>query len=896
MSSRTRLRWLTRLLATTVLLPLVVLAFGLWEQQRGRTDRAELDAERLRLAAVVAQLEARAPRDGQPDYDMTFERGGQFFGGPLALTKAREARDEVATLAGVMGLRARLPSIVIATAGVAAALSVLVLLAGTLLGWLGRTSREVLVRGFALVRHVLPLVLAAQVVLGTAAFVAAVAFEAAALARPDLGSGEIKMLGVAVLAIGGSLVVAGSTLVGLRRARTAFEPDPLIILGRLVSPGEAPGLWRLVEALADRLGALKPEAIVVGLTGGFFVSAGRKVLEPCGTPLAGRTLYLPLPYLPLLRVDEVGAIIGHELAHFAGGDTDYTLRFLPIYAGVGRSLDAVAKAGEGTGSAFGLLSPALRLGQFVMAQFHNAVRHWSRAREFAADALGAELTSREAAARALLRTGTVEPRIDEVLTTAAERPDAAAPDLVAAVFEAAVARGFDDPGAGLGAAQPHPTDTHPPTRQRIAKLGVSATPDLLATAAAPPLPGALAGLAVYLADPVRLCRAATADFLASVQQRHAAHAAHLAATVASVDTADLVLRENTRAAAIFFICAGILFIVAACALGLFGLPGLSREDAVLVASLALAVGACFSGFGAVRLRRSERIFMILRPETLAVPGLDRPFAWAEIADIDVRFTNNRVTTRLLLLPNALLPRLAPGARKVALDAERGIVSLTAVLPRGMRPRDFASLLGRYRQAAEARRLLGGADAKPLAAARDAEADRSLEMVAAERSAPRRLAQVNRGWRHTVLVAIGIAIFGAMLMAAATYTAPAVVSDWQIRDTARPVASARITDGTCSAQLVFHICDATLEVPTASGTVSRRVNYLFTGVNVGTYTVQVMADPARPALATTDLALDQLWNRTVTLIMIALALLAFTGLPAVAMIRNRRPTASRRAQL
>ncbi|MFD0937248.1 M48 family metalloprotease, partial [Methylobacterium trifolii] len=190
-------------------------------------------------------------------------------------------------------------------------------------------------------------------------------------------------------------IAAGATVLGLRRALSAFEPDPLSIFGRVVSPAEAPGLWRLTEGLAERLGALKPEAVVVGLTGGFFVSAGPAVVEPGGAPLTGRILYLPLPYLALLRGDEVAAIIGHELAHYAGGDTVYSQRFLPIYAGVGRSLDAVA---EGHAGSFGLLGPSLRLGVFVMENFHLAVRHWSRTREFAADAAGAGPASVDAAA------------------------------------------------------------------------------------------------------------------------------------------------------------------------------------------------------------------------------------------------------------------------------------------------------------------------------------------------------------------------------------------------------------------------------------------------------------------------------------------------------------------
>ena len=715
-----RLRPLFGLLAATVLLPLAVLALGLWERERGAADWADLEAERLRLARIVATLEAQAPPDGRLDVRMRFRRNGQTFVGPLAVTQAREARDEAATLATVMDLRRALPVVVIGAAGLVALLSAIVLLAGAVLGRWGRTSREVLVRGFALMRYGLPVLLAAQVVLGTTAFVAAVIFEAAALAQPGAGSGEIKMLLVACVAVLASLYVAGTTLAGLRRALAAFEPDPLRVLGRPVSLAEAPGLWRLVEGLADRLGALKPDAIVVGLTEGFFVSAGAKVLDPGGETLSGRTLYLPLPYLPLLRGDELASIVGHELAHFAGGDTAYSLRFLPIYAGVGRSLDAVAAAGGQSGSAFGLLSPAIRLGRFVMDGFHHAVRHWSRAREFAADAAGAGPTSPEAAARALLRTGAVQPRIVETLNEAAEHPGAAPDDLVAAVLDRAIARGLDDPAAHLEAEQPHPTDTHPPTRERIAALGRDLSPDLLAAAATLPPREALGGLAAYFADPAGLCRAVTADFLSVVRRHDEAYGAHLEAAVADVGTEERVLRENTRSGAIVLAVAGALLAATALTVVVLGVPGSSAAETRLIAGVALLLGSGLGGFGAIRLRQGERVFLILRPESLAVPGLDRPVAWVDIADLDMTERNGGVITRLLLPPEAPFPRRVPGGRAIKLDAERRIVTITAGLPRAMKAQDYADLIGSYRRASEARRLLAERNAAAAALARTAE--------------------------------------------------------------------------------------------------------------------------------------------------------------------------------
>ncbi|MFT8246211.1 M48 family metalloprotease [Roseomonas sp. BN140053] len=696
------------LLLTTVLLPLAFLGLGLWERDRAADDLATLEQQRDRTAKAVAILEARpAPARGF-DMGAQFRRNGQTYVGPLATAQAREELDDLQGAVTLSYWRGYLPPVVIACGGLAAALSALALFAALLLGRAGRGSRDALVRGFTVVRRALPPLLGTQVLLAAAGVVAAVAFESLALLEgSDLGAGGAKLLGLAGFAVVASLWTAGKALLQLRRAVDLFTPDPLVIAGRPVSAAEAPGLWRLLDELAERLGALRPDNVVVGLTGGFFVSSGPKTLEPGGAALAGRTLYLPLPYLPLLRDDELAAIIGHELAHFSGGDTEYSLRFLPIYAGVGRSLDAVVLAGQAAdGSISPLMRPALRLGLFAMDQFHHAVRHWSRLREFAADAAGAGVTSPDAAARALLRTAAAHPRIDETLEAAFQAPDAAPPDLVAATLAHAAARGLDDPTAHLEDTQPHPTDTHPPTRQRVAALGRAPEGALLAEAAVLPPPEARPPLATLFAAPEALCRAATADFLAEARNSHREAHAALEAAAAGVAPDEQVLHENTRGGALFLFIFGGLLIAAALFVLAVDVPGFGTLEKNIVAGAGGALGLFFVAMGAITLRRGRKPFLILRPDALVIPGLSAPIAWDDVADMDMTATQGGLVTRLLLLPEAPFPaRLRGASRRVKLDGKRHIVTLTSGLPRGLKAQGLLDLLARYRQAAVARRLL-----------------------------------------------------------------------------------------------------------------------------------------------------------------------------------------------
>lgn len=179
-----------KLVAATVLLPLCLMMLGLWERERGAEDWAAFAAEGRQLDRIVADLEARVPKDGRIDWSMQFRRNGQLYGGPLALDQARAARNEVATLTTVMEWRRLLPPVVIVGGAIAAALSILVLLAGTLLGQVGRTSRDALVRGFSLMRRVIPTALSAQILAATAGFVAAVTFEAGMLVQTGFSAGS----------------------------------------------------------------------------------------------------------------------------------------------------------------------------------------------------------------------------------------------------------------------------------------------------------------------------------------------------------------------------------------------------------------------------------------------------------------------------------------------------------------------------------------------------------------------------------------------------------------------------------------------------------------------------------------------------------------------------------
>lgn len=104
--------------------------------------------------------------------------------------------------------------------------------------------------------------------------------------------------------------------------------------------------------------------------------------------------------LSALTVDELRAIIAHEMAHFSGRDTTYSSLFLPVYMGLGTSLELLGsnfddQPGEDRGCAgcafqLPMLLPVLvlKLYLFLFSLLDSSIR---RVRERRADAIAAHV-------------------------------------------------------------------------------------------------------------------------------------------------------------------------------------------------------------------------------------------------------------------------------------------------------------------------------------------------------------------------------------------------------------------------------------------------------------------------------------------------------------------------
>lgn len=287
-----------------------------------------------------------------------------------------------------------------------------------------------------------------------------------------------------VLGLAALVAVLGVARAILSMARTT----PVPVNGIALSREEDGRLFELVDEVSASVGTERPAQIIAGLDPTFFVIDAP--ITAFGERYDGRTLFVSVPLSRILDIDEFRAILGHELAHFKGEDTEYSKTFAPGYRGAVQSLEALG-AGAGTWSGIPLLAP-LALLNACLEQFGAAEREIGRVRELAADAVGAAVASPAVLAAALLKLEANSGAWGDVFSAA-----------MRAVLDGRpagnVSRQYAD-RARVGAAPtavdadrpagiPHPFDSHPPTSVRIEALGIDAT-DVASRVATtdPPIP------------------------------------------------------------------------------------------------------------------------------------------------------------------------------------------------------------------------------------------------------------------------------------------------------------------------------------------------------------------------------------------------------------------------
>lgn len=656
-----------KLIFLLIISPLLLAGVGTWELQRA-TEGARVPDQAQAYVNVMKPV-LKTWLEENPTIPITV--GSDGLSPEQFLSRLARMEAELPTARHINRILHALAAWVIGL-GLLAALIGVAALAGT--QWAGRRaqqSREQLLQVFSLGSRLLPYVLVSHVVAMAATVALALSYEGLALWHiGQLGKGEVKLMGWLGVIAAICLYSIWLLLKQLRHMLVMFEATPLEMFGRVVTAEQAPGLWRQVRELAGKLGALPPDHIVVSLALGFYVTSSPATVRPAETPLRGRTLHVPLLYLGLLSREEVDAVIGHELAHFVGEDTEYSLRFVPIYDGVSRSLETLEQTMMDSDLIQAwLMRPSFLFGVFFMQHFDHAVNRWSRERELLADAAGGRLAGNAAAASALLRISVLQTPVEGVLLAHCDTPVEG--DVLNAALAALQGQELQAPDEALETHQPHPTDSHPSNGERLHALRVPWADAIHSATRAVDAQAASLQIDALFSAAHTLREQLSRDLFVEAAGEHTAQT-HLLETLAASAQGEHALHEGGRRRAVLMAVLAVPFVLLG--LAMMSEPWLAPERLKGTALSAVGAGAgiasialIFLWLGIRRFKRAPQTALRLTPEHFVFANLAQPLPIEHIATVTLQFLQG-IWVTIELKPEAPLPELrktafgVPGAR------------------------------------------------------------------------------------------------------------------------------------------------------------------------------------------------------------------------------------------
>ncbi|WP_122678153.1 M48 family metallopeptidase [Pseudomonas viridiflava] len=710
-----------KLIAVLILLPLCLNLVGVWELHRSLDNARELDEIQSSVRETRPYLNQLAEMPNA--HSRMVDIGEEKISLSIAIYRVAKAGDDLGTLIPLASVMIWLARAVIALGILAALVGAIGLLGLNWAGGRALHSRERLLHTFSRVSRILPFVLVGHTIAMGAAVAAILSFEGLGLWHlGKMSAGEFKLIIAVLIMVAVCLYSIWQMGKQLRIMLHMFEPTPMQVLGREVTPEEAPALWAYVRELATRLGALSPDHVVLGMTEGFYVTSSDVSLLPAEISLKGRTLHIPMMYLGLMNAAETSAVIGHELAHFAGEDTEYSLRFLPIYDGIGRSLVVIA-ANMMISDLLQrtILRPAFMLGVHFMESFDHAVNHWSRVRELAADAAGASLAGNAAAASALVRISAIYPLLQERVqkhlgyATNPMPEQAVTQDLPSSVLHELSGLALNLPEDEMAVQLPHPSDTHPSNGERVAALQVAAD-DAIRAGTRPVLADqACATMDQYFVEPQALRTRLTEDFIRQYVTRDTEVVEELRLRAGHV-SGDVVLHEGARLRgllSLIFMTPFLLLGIALLVIGLFfaDVFGGQKNLLMITGCILLAFMAVLIPFSIRMYLRASKTALILSPDQLVFPNVKEPIPIKHIADFGLHASTGLILT-LQLEDDVPLPEVAyrsfflPSAR--VNKKKRQVFLMMSQFCRDdkkLKPEALAELIADYLNAGVARHLL-----------------------------------------------------------------------------------------------------------------------------------------------------------------------------------------------
>jgi Zn-dependent protease with chaperone function len=475
-------------------------------------------------------------------------------------------------------------------------------------------------------------------------------------------------------------IVLGGVIALWRSAQILIRPVPLEFnekLARNVTPADAPALWAAVRDAASRLQTAPPDHILLGMKDNFYVTELSVITD--GGKVGGRTLFLSLPLIKRLTPDEVLAIIGHELGHFMGSDTQITREFYPLRFKANATIMTLARSGwVGWASVHSLI--------FFNWCFGSVEQETSRARELKADQMGARLTSPATQGRALVRFQVFSEALRlSLIGQRGERLNNPYESSLAPIIRERLLPQEVFWKQLFESKAPHPLDSHPALNVRLEALGQHIGPE---EAKAFAIDDSDNAYALWFGGQETLFTGLAKQADAAVDKARA----RVDAVNASYETADgremlerlfPERRWPIRKLSLWFPVGFLAFAAA-------GLFLCFVEAPAPIARIICLVGSLLAAWWTIALwRQNRRGEFLLRADSLSYTGWRRPLKFTEVQSIRAIRSYGNVTVRFRLKTRQ------PVIWKSGINVfRRRMVSLSLGMMKA-KPKEVVEILHRY---------------------------------------------------------------------------------------------------------------------------------------------------------------------------------------------------------
>jgi len=186
--------------------------------------------------------------------------------------------------------------------------------------------------------------------------------------------------------------------------RSVFRP-PGMAPALILDMAREPALSAFVDELCEKMGAIRPDYVLLHLLPTFFVAKDK--INTFNGQATGRILAIGAPVMGDLTYDEFRAVLAHEFAHFTGRDTLYSTIVSPVYFSTAAACGQMRAVFSGKGLGAVVMSIPMIIPYFLLSAYLNLFRlidsAFSRSRETRADIVAASIAGKQPFSTALIK-------------------------------------------------------------------------------------------------------------------------------------------------------------------------------------------------------------------------------------------------------------------------------------------------------------------------------------------------------------------------------------------------------------------------------------------------------------------------------------------------------------